>query len=88
MSNHPIRVGLIGLNAPYPGEATGTSWAAFAHVPYLKSSPKYEIVALQNSSVARAQEAIQHYGLPATTRPYGNPEGMYFIELYTKWIGA
>jgi hypothetical protein len=32
-------------------------------------------VALQNSSAARAAEAIKAYGLDANTKAYGTPEG-------------
>lgn len=71
-----IRVGLIGLNAPYTGAPTGTNWAASAHLPYLQSSFKYEIVALQNSSAERAAKAIKAYSLdPDKIKGYGTPEG-------------
>ena len=43
-----IHVRIIGLSADIGLE---TSWAAVAHLPNLLKSPKYEIVALQNSSV-------------------------------------
>ena len=71
-----IRVALIGLNAPFkPGESTGTSWAAVAHLPYLQQSEKYELVALQNSSAKRAQDAIAAYGLDNTkVKAYGLPD--------------
>jgi predicted dehydrogenase len=72
-----IRVCLIGLNAPPPGTASGTNWAAGGHLPYLSSSDNYELVALQNSSAARAAEAIKAYGLDADTKAYGTPEGMF-----------
>jgi predicted dehydrogenase len=75
-----IRVALIGLNAPPPGTPTGTSWAASGHLPYLLSSDKYELVALQNSSSARAREAIKAYGLSDNTKAYGTPEGMVTPE--------
>jgi len=68
----PIRVALIGLSA-----SAKTAWASSAHLPYLLSPTgrsKYEIVALLNSSVEAAQSAITAYGLPSTTRAYGNPE--------------
>lgn len=71
-----IRVGLIGLNSPYAGSPTGTSWAANAHLQYLKASSKYELVALQNSSAERAATAIKMYGLdPEKVKAYGTPEG-------------
>jgi hypothetical protein len=72
-----IRVALIGLNAPPPGTPSGTNWAASGHLPYLLSSDKYELVALQNSSAARATEAIKAYGLDASTKAYGTPEGNF-----------
>ena len=72
-----IRVALIGLNAPPAGTPSGTNWAAAGHLPYLTSSDKYELVALQNSSAERAADAIKAYGLdPNKTRAYGSPEGM------------
>jgi predicted dehydrogenase len=69
------RVALIGLNAPPPGTPSGTNWAASGHLPYLLSSDKYQLVALQNSSAARAAEAIKAYGLNASIKAYGKPEG-------------
>ncbi|KZF19309.1 putative oxidoreductase [Xylona heveae TC161] len=70
-----IRVGLIGLSssgAENPEE--GASWAANAHLPFLKASPHFEIVALLNSSLDRAKKAITHYGLSPETRAYGDPQ--------------
>jgi len=63
----PIKVGILGLSANY-------SWAANAHVQYLTSSDQYNIVALCNSSVKSAEEAIAAHKLPAGTKAYGNPE--------------
>ena len=75
-SSRKIRVALIGLSAPPKGSPTGTSWAANGHLPYLTASDKYQVVALQNSSVHRAAEAIKAFSLnPDTTRAYGTPEG-------------
>jgi len=68
----PIRVALIGLSAA----ATGTNWAASAHLPYLLKSSHYTITALCNSSVEAAQKAIQAYKLPGTTKAYGSPEDL------------
>jgi predicted dehydrogenase len=65
----PLRVGFIGLSATM-------SWAVFAHLPYLKASSKYEIVALCNSSVESAKAAIKAHALPATTKAYGSPEDL------------
>lgn len=67
-----IRVGLIGLSAA----ATGTNWAANAHLPYLLKSPHYTITALCNSSVEAAKNAIKAYELPGTTKAYGSPEDL------------
>ena len=70
-----IRVGLVGLNAPYTGAPTGTNWTANAHLPYLRATSKYEIVALQNSSVDRAKAAIKAYELDASrVKAYGSAE--------------
>ncbi|KAF2664832.1 NAD-P-binding protein [Microthyrium microscopicum] len=65
-----IRVGIIGLSA----KATGTGWAASAHLPYLQKSPHYKIVALCNSSRGNAEAAIKAFGLSADTKAYGSPE--------------
>jgi hypothetical protein len=72
-----IRVALIGLNAPPSGTPSGTNWAASGHLPYLLSSERYQLVALQNSSAARAAEAIKAYGLDTSTKAYGTPEGKF-----------
>ncbi|KAL9580845.1 MAG: hypothetical protein Q9212_004254, partial [Teloschistes hypoglaucus] len=71
-ASRKIRVDFIGLNAPYTGAPIGTNWAAQAHLPYLRTSSKYEIVALQNSSAERAAKAIEAYGFdPAKVKqPY------------------
>ncbi|TVY80456.1 Galactose/lactose metabolism regulatory protein GAL80 [Lachnellula suecica] len=63
----PTRVGFIGLSK--------SGWAPRAHLPYLKSSPDYEIVAICNSSVESAREAIKLYELPSSVKAYANPEG-------------
>lgn len=70
----PIRVALVGLSA-----SAKTSWASKAHLPYLLSPlgrSKYQIVALQNSSVEAAQNAIAQYNLPAETKAYGTAEDL------------
>jgi predicted dehydrogenase len=68
----PIRVGIIGLSP-----TAKTAWASTAHLPYLKASKhKYAIAALCNSSVASAKSAIEVYGLPQSTRAYGNPQDL------------
>ena len=63
----PIKVGIIGLGI--------NGWARGAHLPYLKDSGEYEIVAICNTSVASADKVIRLYGLPDTTKAYGTPEG-------------
>lgn len=72
----PIRVGLIGLSSTKSESVAPGSWAYLAHLPYLLSSPDYEIVALANSSQEAAQKAIKAYNLPATTKAYGSPEAI------------
>jgi len=68
MSGSPIKIGIIGLSRP-------DGWAAIAHLPYLKATSKYEIVAVANSSVVSAKKAIESFGLPNNTKAYGNTEG-------------
>ncbi|KAF2807824.1 oxidoreductase [Mytilinidion resinicola] len=65
----PIRIGFIGLSA-------GRSWAAWAHITYLKDTSKYTIVALCNTSVEAAQAAINAHGLPETTKAYDSPQAL------------
>jgi len=72
----PIRVGLIGLSGAPPDKYEGTSWTSSAHLPYLTSSPHYEIVALLNSSIESAKAAIGRYKLPPSTKAYSSPEGI------------
>lgn len=77
----PIRVGLIGLSGASGDKYEGTSWAANAHLPYLTTSPHFEIVALLNSSADSARAAIEKYGLPAQTKAYGDPTGKISTEV-------
>jgi predicted dehydrogenase len=62
----PIGIGFIGLSK--------TGWATTAHIPYLSSSSKFKIVAICNSSVQSAREAVELYKLPAETASYGDPD--------------
>ncbi|TVY48649.1 Galactose/lactose metabolism regulatory protein [Lachnellula occidentalis] len=62
----PTRVGFIGLSK--------VGWAPAAHLPYLQSSPDYEIVAICNSTVESSQASIKAYGLPSSVKAYSNPE--------------
>jgi len=64
----PIRVGFLGLSK--------SGWAPNAHLPFLKISPDYEIVALCNSTVQSAKEAITLYNLPDTVKAYGDPQDL------------
>lgn len=45
-----------------------------AHLPYLKDTSKYRIVALLNSSEDAAKAAISSHGLSPETKAYGSPE--------------
>jgi predicted dehydrogenase len=65
----PIRIGFIGLSST-------KSWSVWAHLPYLKDSTKYEIVALCNSSLESAKAAVKAHDLPSTTKTYGSPEDL------------
>ncbi|CEF83730.1 hypothetical protein FGSG_07557 [Fusarium graminearum PH-1] len=70
----PIRTAIVGLSS-----SAKTSWASNAHLPYLLSPlgrSKYQIVALQNSSVEAARKAIAHYKLPSETKAYGTSEDL------------
>ena len=70
----PIRVAVIGLSS-----SAKTSWASTAHLPYLLSKrgqSKFKIVALLNSSVQAAKDAISTYNLPSDTRTYGDPASL------------
>ncbi|KIW22393.1 uncharacterized protein PV07_12282 [Cladophialophora immunda] len=65
----PIRLGVIGLSAE-------GSWAAGSHLPYLLQSSHYRITALQNSSRASAEKAVQKYSLPGNVACYGDVESL------------
>jgi len=65
----PTRVGFIGLSKR-------GGWAQYAHLPHLKNSDNYQIVAICNSSIETAKEAIEFFSLPVTTKAYGDPEGL------------
>ncbi|KAF5253596.1 hypothetical protein FANTH_1523 [Fusarium anthophilum] len=70
----PIRTAIIGLSS-----SAKTSWASNTHLQYLTSPlgrSKYQIVALQNSSLQAAKNAIAHYNLPPKTKAYGTPEDL------------
>ena len=64
----PIRVGIIGLSSKKG------AWATLAHLPRLRSSPNFQILALCNSSLDSSKAAIKAHDLPSSTRAYGSPE--------------
>lgn len=69
-----IKIALVGLSAN-----ARASWASIAHLPYLVSprgKERFTIVALLNSSVEAARAAITHFGLPSSTRAYGDPASL------------
>ncbi|KUJ24334.1 putative oxidoreductase [Mollisia scopiformis] len=72
MSSQPIRIGLIGLGRQTGHNVPGL-WAMMAHLPFLLSSPKYQITAVANSTTASAQAAIDHHNLGPNVKAYGNP---------------
>ncbi|KAH8600019.1 hypothetical protein B0O99DRAFT_611578 [Bisporella sp. PMI_857] len=71
----PVRVGVIGL-----GRGSGISgpglWAANAHLPYLIASPKFQVVAVSNSTVQSAQASIDHHKLGSSVAAYGSAEDL------------
>ncbi|KAK5057891.1 hypothetical protein LTR84_011892 [Exophiala bonariae] len=70
----PIKVGFIGASA---GSGLFVrSWAAKAHIPYLVQTPNYTITAMQNSSQASAERAIQDHKIPGEIATYGDPESL------------
>ena len=81
----PTRVGLVGLSGQPPDKYEGTSWTANAHLPFLKASPHFEIVALLNTSVESAKAAIARYELPAETKAYGDPQGKLVFLYRVGW---
>lgn len=51
-----IRIGFVGLSV-------NRGWAKAAHLPYLSTSPHYEITGVVNSSLESSEAAIKEYGL-------------------------
>lgn len=62
-----IQVGIIGLSSK------PDAWATLAHFPYLHANPNYNIAALCNSTLAKANESIISHALPSTTKAYASP---------------
>lgn len=70
----PIRIALIGLSA-----SAKTGWASRGHLPYLLSTrgkSRYQIVALLNSSVSAAENAIKDFDLGPEVKAYGSPNDL------------
>ena len=86
MTAHPIRVGLIGLSGATEDDYEGTYWTPNAHLPFLRTSPHFEIVALLNSSAKSAKAAVRKYGLPAETKAYGDPNGKVIVLYAAKYL--
>ena len=55
MSEHPLRVGLVGANAE-------RSWAKVAHVPALRTVPEFTLTAVATRRLASAEAAAQAFG--------------------------
>jgi predicted dehydrogenase len=55
MSEHPLRVGLVGANAE-------RSWAKVAHVPALRALPEFTLTAVATRRLASAEAAAQAFG--------------------------
>jgi predicted dehydrogenase len=55
MSQHPLRVGLVGANAE-------RSWAKVAHVPALRALPEFTLTAVATRRLASAEAAAQAFG--------------------------
>ncbi|KAG4410591.1 hypothetical protein IFR04_016277 [Cadophora malorum] len=71
----PIRVGLVGLGKGSLQMGPGV-WGASVHLPYLLASPKYTLVAVQNSSVESALASIKYHNLGPDVKAYGTPEDL------------
>ncbi|MCJ1339902.1 transcription regulator gal80 [Bachmanniomyces sp. S44760] len=75
MALKTIRVGLIGLSTN-TNPMTPGAWTASAHLPYLLSTPHYEITALCNSTVESAERTREFHKLPTTVSTYGSPSDL------------
>ncbi|KAK0118160.1 hypothetical protein ONS95_012466 [Cadophora gregata] len=71
----PIRVGLVGLGKD-PFKMGPGIWGASVHLPYLITSPKYTLVAVQNSTVESALASIEYHNLGPDIKAYGTPEDL------------
>lgn len=68
----PIKVALMGLAADDSPQVGVGNWGVHAHMHPLLSSPKYEVVAICNSSVESAQKSIKFHKLDPSTKAYGS----------------
>ncbi|EHK21788.1 uncharacterized protein TRIVIDRAFT_5626, partial [Trichoderma virens Gv29-8] len=67
------RVALVGLTA----KAEGFTWLNAVHLPYIRAHPdKFEIVAVQGSSIQAAEAAVAKFNLPLSVRAYGSPQSL------------
>ncbi|KAA8568281.1 hypothetical protein EYC84_007317 [Monilinia fructicola] len=74
---YPIRVGIVGVGTPSPSEPAGSgTWGALTHLPALRASPRYKIVAITNSTVESAKTSIAFHKLDAEVKAYGSAEEM------------
>ncbi|CAH0042291.1 unnamed protein product [Clonostachys rhizophaga] len=71
-----IRVGMIGLAAVESSTLGPRTWGVVSFLPTFVNSPDYEIVAVCNSTVASALQAIEIHKLPTTTKAYGSPNDL------------
>jgi predicted dehydrogenase len=74
--SQPIRVGLVGLSSQIGLGGGSSDWAGSAHLEYLLASPKYELVALANSSIESAQRSIRDRKLDSSIKAYGSVQDL------------
>jgi predicted dehydrogenase len=67
----PTRIAMIGLGKASDTQVFGL-WAARAHLPFIVTSPDFEITAVCNSSVQSAQNAIEFHKLSSSVKAYGS----------------
>lgn len=72
----PTRVGLVGLAPNNSPHSQMSNWGVLSHLKPILNSPKYELVAVCNSSVESASKSIAFHKLPDSVKAYGNPEDL------------
>ncbi|KAI0203578.1 oxidoreductase [Astrocystis sublimbata] len=79
----PTRVGIIGLKSRPAGLSDAESsqipgfWAGNSHLPALRYMPQeYEVVAVCNSNIESANNAIETWGLGKSVNAYANPDDL------------